>query len=99
MPDAWVDRPGTGNRLGGERAVRPGAAQAGSECCRLAVHFILFRSSLHTSLSSCALGQPRHHPLYEGAPDIREACLGADLADTEQSRRHLAAVDAMLQGE
>ena len=48
MPDAWVDRPGTGNRLGGERAVRPGAAQAGSECCRLAVHFILFRSSLHT---------------------------------------------------
>ena len=49
MADAWVDRPGTGNRLGGERAVRPpGAAQAGSEHCRLAVHFILFRSSLHT---------------------------------------------------
>ena len=51
------------------------------------------------SLSSCVLGQPQHHPLYEGAPDIREACLSADLPDTEQSRRNLAAVDATLQGE
>ena len=48
MPDAWVDRAETGNRLGGERAVRPRAAQVGSERCRLAVHFILFRSSLYT---------------------------------------------------
>jgi hypothetical protein len=83
----------------GEGRAAPGAAQGGSERCRLAVHSSSSGAAFTPSLSSCALGQPRHHLLYEGAPDIREACLGADLPDTEQLRRHLAAVDAMLQGE
>lgn len=95
-----MDRPGTGNRFGGEKAVRPPgwpkqAASAAGWACTSSSSGAAFTPSL----SSCALGQPRHHLLYEGAPDIREACLGADLPDTEQSRRNLAAVDATLQRE
>jgi hypothetical protein len=100
MPDAWVDRPGTGNRLGGERAVGPPgrpkqAASAAGWACTSSSSGAAF-TPLAVVLRARATSIP---PLYEHAPDIREACLGADLPDTEQSRRHLAAVDATLQGE
>ena len=64
MPDAWVDRPGTGNRLGRAAPRRPkqAASAAGWPCTSSSSG-----AAFTPSLSSCALGQPRHHPLYEGA--------------------------------
>jgi hypothetical protein len=76
MPDAWVDRPGMGNRLDGERAVRPPgwpkqAASAAGWACTSSSSGAAFTPSL----SSCALGQPRHRPSMR-TPGYSQGLLG-----------------------